>query len=114
MNDDISTGQLQGPCSPLDLVDFAPDECDEELAALAKAIAHPVRLQIIRLLSSRSACVCGEIVDQLPLAQSTVSEHLRILKSAGLIKGEIDGPRVCYCLEAEGVARLKTLIESLS
>ncbi len=89
------------------------DEKDEELAALAKAVAHPVRLQILRLLSARSACVCGEIVDLLPLAQSTVSEHLRILKAAGLVKGEVEGPRVCYCLDPQGIARLKKLVEDL-
>jgi ArsR family transcriptional regulator len=83
------------------------------LAALAKAIAHPVRLQIVRLLAARSACVCGEIVELLPLAQSTVSEHLRILKEAGLVKGEIDGPRVCYCLKPEGLATLKQLVGEL-
>ena len=110
---DASTDQLQGPCSPLDLRGIGPDEFDEELAALAKAIAHPARLEIIRFLSSRTACVCGEIVDQLPFAQSTVSEHLRILKEAGLIKGEVSGPRVCYCLEPKGIARLKSLVDAL-
>jgi DNA-binding transcriptional ArsR family regulator len=113
MNDEAPMEVLSGPCSPLDLRGLAPEEPDEELATLAKAIAHPARLQIIRFLSSRSNCVCGEIVDQLPLAQSTVSEHLRVLKKAGLIKGEIDGPRVCYCLEPKSMARLKTLVDSL-
>jgi ArsR family transcriptional regulator len=113
MNDNTSADQLTGPCGSLDLSGAAPDELDEELAALAKAIAHPVRLQIIRLLSRRTACVCGEIVDALPLAQSTVSEHLRILKQAGLIKGEVDGPRVCYGLEPGGLARLKKLVGEL-
>ena len=112
MNDNMPQ-PLTGPCSPIDLRGSAPDEADEELAALAKAIAHPARLQIVRLLSRRSTCVCGEIVDQLPLAQSTVSEHLRILKDAGLIRGEVDGPRVCYCLAPDGVARLKTLVDAL-
>ncbi len=113
MNDKISTAPLEGPCGSLDLRGIAATEVDEELVALAKAIAHPIRLQILRLLSSGSTCVCGEIVDQLPLAQSTVSEHLRILKEAGLIKGEVDGPRVCYALEPEGVARLKRLVGGL-
>jgi len=113
MNDATLTQPPVEPCGELDLRGLAPTESDEELTALAKAIAHPVRLQIVRLLSSRSTCVCGEIVDLLPLAQSTVSEHLRILKEAGLVKGEVDGPRVCYCLEPKGLARLKTLVDGL-
>jgi ArsR family transcriptional regulator len=113
MNDNTPQGQLNEPCRPLDLRGAEPGRFDEELAALAKAIAHPARLQIIRLLSSRSACVCGEIVDELPLAQSTVSEHLRLLKEAGLIKGEVDGPRVCYCLDPRAIARLKCLVDGL-
>ena len=67
----------------------------------------------MRLLSTRDACVCGEIVDELPLAQSTVSQHLKILKEAGLIRGEIDGPRVCYCIEPKALRRLKALAGSL-
>jgi DNA-binding transcriptional ArsR family regulator len=102
-----------GPCGSLDFGATAPSGLDVELAALAKAIAHPVRLQILRLLSSRTTCVCGEIVDLLPLAQSTVSEHLRILKAAGLVRGEVDGPRVCYGLEPGGLARLKMLVGDL-
>lgn len=102
----------QGSCSPLDLRGSSPNELDEELAALAKAIAHPARLQIIRLLAGRATCVCGEIVDELPLAQSTVSQHLRVLKEAGLIRGEVSGPRVCYCLEPETIAKLKALVDA--
>jgi ArsR family transcriptional regulator len=113
MNDARSTDQMPGPCGRLDLADAAADEGDEELAILARALSHPMRLQIIRLLERRTTCVCGEIVDQLPLAQSTVSEHLRILKEAGLIRGEVDGPRVCYCLEPGALARLKTLVDCL-
>lgn len=74
---------------------------DEQLAARLKAMAHPARLQILELLASRGACVCGEIVDVLPLAQSTVSQHLKILKEAGLLVGTIDGPRSCYCLDGQ-------------
>ena len=113
MNDETPQAQLPGPCGPLDLSGAEPNRLDEELAALAKAIAHPARLQIIRLLSSRAACVCGEIVGELPLAQSTVSEHLRLLKEAGLVKGEVDGPRVCYCLDPATMARLKCLVDAL-
>ncbi len=88
-------------------------EADEELAALAKALGHPARVQIMRLLVRREACICGDIVDELPLAQSTVSQHLKVLKDAGLIRGEIDGPRVCYCVEPRVLRRLKALVGSL-
>lgn len=86
---------------------------DEELAALAWAVAHPVRVRILRLLIERGTCVCGTIVDALPLAQSTVSQHLKVMKEAGLVQGEIEGPRVCYCVRPEAVARLKDLIGAL-
>lgn len=88
-------------------------DADDELAALAKAIAHPARVQILRLLVRRTACVCGDIVDLLPLAQSTVSQHLKVLKDAGLIRGEVDGPRVCYCIEPAALRRFKALVGGL-
>jgi ArsR family transcriptional regulator len=88
-------------------------EADEELALLTKALGHPARVQIIRLLARRESCICGDIVDELPLAQSTVSQHLKVLKEAQLIRGEIDGPRVCYCLEPSTLRRLKALVGSL-
>lgn len=88
-------------------------EADAELAALAKAIGHPARVQILRILARKSACVCGDIVDELPLAQSTVSQHLKVLKEAGLVQGEVDGPRVCYCLEPRTLRRLKALVGGL-
>ena len=91
----------------------ALDAADEELAALTKALGHPVRVQIIRLLTLRESCVCGDIVKELPLAQSTVSQHLKVLKDVGLIRGEIDGPRTCYCLEPRTLRRLKALIGGL-
>ena len=71
---------------------------DEDIASIAKALSHPARIQIIRLLFSKKTCIGGDIVDVLGLAQSTVSEHLRILKSSGIIIGEITHPRVCYSL----------------
>ena len=67
----------------------------------------------MRLLIRREACICGDIVDELPLAQSTVSQHLKVLKEARLVKGEIDGPRVCYCVEPRALRRLKALIGGL-
>ncbi len=75
------------------------------LAEQAKALAHPARLEILRVLARRQECICGEIVDDLPLAQATVSRHLKTLKEAGLIQGEIDGPRVCYCLARKNLER---------
>ena len=89
------------------------DEANEALARLARALGHPARVAIIRLLLRRQTCVCGEIVEVLPLAQSTVSQHLKQLKEAGLIRGEIDGPRVCYCVEPSAIALLKALVERL-
>lgn len=74
---------------------------DNKIAAYAKALSHPARVAIIKLLLNRQACVCGDIVDELPLSQSTVSQHLKELKSAGLIQGEIDGARICYCINME-------------
>ena len=68
------------------------------LAKMAKALSHPARVAIINFLASQSSCICGDIVEVLPLSQSTVSQHLKALKEAGLITGEIDGPRVCYCI----------------
>src|SRR4051812_5706500 len=72
---------------------------DQGLASLAKALGHPARVQIVRFLLSRDSCMCGDIVEHLPLAQSTVSQHLKMLKESGLIRGTIDGPRICYCVE---------------
>jgi ArsR family transcriptional regulator len=97
-------------------VDLRPvegQEADDEIATLCKAIGHPARVQILRLLARREECICGDIVDELPLAQSTVSQHLKVLKEAGLIRGEIDGPRVCYCIEPRTLRRLKALVGSL-
>lgn len=74
---------------------------DNNLARFAKALAHPARVAILRLLIKRAACICGDIVDELPLSQSTVSQHLKELKEAGLIKGEIEGVRICYCIDEE-------------
>ncbi|HTN74535.1 MAG TPA: metalloregulator ArsR/SmtB family transcription factor [Pirellulaceae bacterium] len=86
---------------------------EERLAALAWGLAHPLRVKILQLLVKRESCVCGEIVDNLPVAQSTVSQHLKILKEAGLVHGEIDGPRVCYCINPVALAELKELIGKL-
>ena len=88
-------------------------ESDLYLAILAKAMGHPARVQIIRFLLSQDSCMCGDIVEHLPLAQSTVSQHLKMLKESGLIRGTIDGPRVCYCVEPKVLERFKQLVSGL-
>ena len=85
-------------------------DADEALAKLAKAIGHPARVRILRMLSLKEARVCSQIVDELPLAQSTVSEHLRILKDAGLVRSSQDGPRIGYCINYETLRKLKALV----
>ena len=89
------------------------DEEREQLALLCKALAHPARVQIVQFLAGVETCFCGDIVKQLPLAQSTVSQHLKILKEAGIVQGEIDGPRTCYWLSRDRLAQLKSLISRL-
>lgn len=96
-----------------DLRPIEGQDADEELAVLAKALGHSARVQILRILIRKNACVCGDIVDELPLAQSTVSQHLKMLKEAGLIRGEVDGPRIGYCVEPRTLRRLKALIGGL-
>lgn len=83
------------------------------LAEMAKAISHPARIAILEILARRNTCICGDITGELPLAQSTVSQHLKSLKSAGIIQGEIDGVRTCYCLDEENVSELKAMLEAL-
>lgn len=89
-------------------IDYTKTEL--EIAKFAKALAHPARIAIIRLLLKRQACVCGDIVDELPISQSTVSQHLKELKEVGLLKGEIEGTSVCYCLDEKVWARARTSI----
>ena len=74
---------------------------ENKLAKYAKALAHPARIAILNFLARKSSCQCGDIVEELPLSQSTVSQHLKELKEAGLIKGSIDGVKVCYCIDAK-------------
>lgn len=88
-------------------------QADAELAAFAKAIGHPTRMRILRMLARKEARMCSHIVDELPLAQSTVSEHLRILRAAGLVKANESGVRVSYCIVPSALQRLKALIQDL-
>ncbi len=101
------------PAEPTPPVPAREDEANERLARLAKAISHPARVAILRMLVRQEGCIVGDIVDELPLAQSTISQHLKQLKEAGLIRGEVDGPRICYCVEPGTVALLKALVEGL-
>jgi ArsR family transcriptional regulator len=98
---ELMTGSVEGPAA------------DDELAAFAKAMAHPTRVRILRMLAKKEARMCSHIVDELPLAQSTVSEHLRILRSAGLVQANENGPRVSYCVVPSALKRLKALLETM-
>ncbi len=108
---------IPGECAPSDTgPDVRPvegTEADHELARFAKALAHPARVRIMRMLSYRESCMYGDLADALPLAQSTVSQHLKILKEVGLIRGEVDGPRICYCIDWRTLRRLKALFGAL-
>jgi DNA-binding transcriptional ArsR family regulator len=88
-------------------------KAQNDLAVLAKALGHPARVAILQFLIKSKACVCGDIVDELPLSQSTVSQHLSELKKAGLIKGDIDGPSICYCIDERNWARAKKMVGDL-
>jgi ArsR family transcriptional regulator len=97
-------------CSPdtsVDAIGASDENAEHMLASLARALGHPARVRILKRL------VAGELADELPLAASTVSQHLKILKEAGLIKGEVDGPRRCYCVDRSMLAHLKALVEAL-
>ena len=83
------------------------------LAKYAKALSHPARVAILKLLLKKQACICGDIVEELPIAQSTVSQHLKELKAAGLIKGEIEGVSTCYCIDEKEWEKASTLLNSL-
>ncbi len=89
-----------------------PNELSEiALGELCKALGHPARVRLIRILLDKGECISGDLAEEFSLAQSTVSEHLRILKEAGLIKGTIDGPRRCYCVNVERLNYFKLLVE---
>lgn len=89
------------------------NKTQNELALITKALGHPARIAILQFLIKTKSCVCGDIVDVLPLSQSTVSQHLSELKKAGLIKGDIDGPSVCYCIDQKAWVRAKKMMGDL-
>jgi ArsR family transcriptional regulator, arsenate/arsenite/antimonite-responsive transcriptional repressor len=93
--------------------DAAGHEPDDELALLTKALGHPARVRMLRFLLDRDECIVANIVDELPLAQSTVSQHLKVLRNAGLIRGEVDGSRICYCADPARIERLRELLDDL-
>lgn len=86
-------------------------DLENELAHFAKALAHPARIAILQELAARNVCICGEIVEVLPLAQSTVSQHLKELQQAGLVQGSVDGVKSCYCINQAAFERLYTLLQ---
>jgi len=92
-------------------VNYSPDE--EQLALFAKALGHPVRVQILKILNNQSCCYTGDLTDIIPLAQSTISQHLKALKDAGLIQGEIIPPKVKYCLNTENWEKAQNLFKGL-
>ncbi len=101
-----SSGKKPGP--------RATASSDRQLAELAKAIGHPARIRILRLLIAQDTCVAGAIVERLPLSQSTVSQHLKVLREAGLVSACADGPRMCYCIDPRAMARLQALMAGLT
>ncbi|MCX7668535.1 MAG: metalloregulator ArsR/SmtB family transcription factor [Anaerolineae bacterium] len=90
------------------IADLLPEQ--ERLARMLKALGNPVRLAIMQTLAERQTCITQEIVDTMPLAQSTISQHLKVLREAGLIRGEVEGPATCYCLDPAGIRWLKEQI----
>jgi ArsR family transcriptional regulator len=99
-------------CPPPPPIDDSADP-DEEIARFAKALGHPARVRILRFLLEQDECIAGTIADAIPLAQSTVSQHLKVLREVGLIHGEVDGPRIGYCADADRIERVRALLGGL-
>lgn len=89
-----------------------PNRTDEQVVTMLRAVANPVRYRILQILSERGECQCGPIGEALPIAQSTLSQHLKVLREAGLIRGEVAGPAVCYCRDEDNIAWLKERLEA--
>ena len=85
-----------------------------KIAILAKALGHPARIAIVEYLLSVETCICGDIVNELPLAQPTVSQHLKELKNAGIIKGNVEGNAICYCIDETAIEKLQTYFDNIS
>ena len=92
--------------------DFFTDS-QNELAILTKALGHPARIAIIEHILKVNSCICGDIVNELPLAQPTVSQHLKELKNAGLIKGSVEGNSICYCIDENGFEKVKSFFQNI-
>lgn len=90
-------------------VEEFPDK-ENTLADFAKALSHPARIAILKFVAAKQECICGDIVADLPLAQSTVSQHLKALKDVGLLKGEVDGPRTCYCVDWKNLKKFQSMM----
>jgi DNA-binding transcriptional ArsR family regulator len=88
-------------------------KAQNELALVTKALGHPARIAILQFLMGKKSCVCGDIVEELPLSQSTVSQHLKELKKVGLIKGDIEGPSICYCIDEKVWNKAKKTLDEL-
>ena len=89
-------------------------EEQNEVAKLMKALSHPARIAIVEYLLSVETCICGDIVNELPLAQPTVSQHLKELKNAGIIKGNVEGNAICYCIDETAIEKLQTYFDNIS
>jgi ArsR family transcriptional regulator len=104
---------MDDSCCQLKLPKMLLGDSDDVLSTLCKALGHPVRVKLVRILSSKGECISGDLAEEFDLAQSTVSEHLRILKEAGLIQGTIDGQRRCYCVHPGALKLLRKLVVDL-
>jgi DNA-binding transcriptional ArsR family regulator len=93
------------------IIDYS--DAEVQIAKFAKALSHPARVAIIHLLLQKQSCICGDIVEDLPIAQSTVSQHLKELKESGLIKGNIDGASICYCVDTEVLQKANNVLNTL-
>jgi len=89
------------------------DKTQNQIAEFAKAFAHPARVAILQHLIKKKTCICGDLVDVLPLSQSTISQHLKELKRIGIIRGDIEGPRICYCIDEKNWQRAKNMLADL-
>ena len=101
------------PDQPLSSRVPTDEEADEQLSRLARGLSHPTRVRILRVLADKERCYCGEIVGLVGFAQSTVSQHLKILKESGLVRGEVEGPATCYCLSRSGLELVERLVSGV-